>query len=41
MTRMTSLTQILFVNLIPNLVFAFSLNSHWPNDIEVIGHPTA
>jgi len=37
MTRMTSLTHILLVNLITNLGFGFSLNSNWHTDMEFIG----
>jgi len=41
MTRMTSLTYILLVNFVTNLVFAFLLNSNWHKEIKYIGCLTA
>jgi len=41
MTRMTSLTEILLLNFVTNLGFAFSHNSDWQTNIEFIGDLTA
>jgi hypothetical protein len=41
LTRMTSLTKILFAHFITNIALALSLNSQLRNKIEHDGHHTA
>jgi len=41
MTGMTSVTGRLFVYFVTNIAFAFSLNSYWQTEIELIGCLTA